>query len=265
MFNCSNIVLGTEEIPEEEIDGDGDVINEDPIDGFQNQYQYASAYFLETIEPHWLILLATHKAPSAIWQAFEDKFARENTSSFFDQLNTVSDTRYDTGTPIAEHINAYDTYWNRIQLRCSAATPYDRYALPFVFKSVFESPEAKAAILLCSLPASMNNIVDNLQTKEDLTYDHVYNKLMDLRSATSGSSECDKAYKTAVVKGKGREQQRLGRSATPKECNYCKKYYPSARSEGHTWNECSKLKTDNQKKKNEKKAGSSARFVVEET
>ena len=265
LFNCWNIVLGTEEIPEEEIDGDGDVINEDPIDGFQNRYQYASAYFLETIEPQWLILLATHKTPSAIWQAFEDKFARENTSSFFDQLNTVFDTRYDTATPIAEHINAYDTYWNRIQLRCSAATPYDRYALPFVFKSVFESPEAKAAILLRSLPESMNNIVDNLQTKEDLTYDHVYNKLMDLRSPTSGNSEGDKAYKTAIVKGKGREQQRSGRSATPKECTYCKKHYPSARSEGHAWNECSKLKADNQKKKNEKKAGSSARIVVEET
>jgi len=125
LFNCWNIVLGPEEIPEEERDGDGDVINDDPIDGFQNRYQYASAYFLEMIEPQWLILLATHKTPSAIWQALEDKFARENTSSFFDQLNTVFNTRHDTATPIAEHINAYDTYWNRIHLRCSAATAYD--------------------------------------------------------------------------------------------------------------------------------------------
>ena len=39
LFNCWNIALWTEEIPEEEIDGDRDVINEDPIDGFQNRYQ----------------------------------------------------------------------------------------------------------------------------------------------------------------------------------------------------------------------------------
>jgi len=40
----------------------------------------------------------------------------------------------------------------------------------------------------------MNNIVDNLQTKENLTYDHVYNKLKDLRSPTSGNYEGDKVY-----------------------------------------------------------------------
>jgi len=70
---------------------------------------------------------------------------------------------------------------------------------------VFESPEAKAAILLRSLPESMNNIVDNLQTKEDLTYDHVYNKLMDLKIPIAVNSADNKAYKTADVEGKGKE------------------------------------------------------------
>jgi len=125
--------------------------------------------------------LAIHKTPAAIWQPFEDKFARENTSSFFDQLNSVFDTKYDISDLLSDHINQYDTLWNRLQLHCSTASSSYGYTLLFAFQSVFESPETYAAILLGSLPALMNNIVHNLQTKEDLTYDHVYNKLMDLK------------------------------------------------------------------------------------
>ena len=148
--------------------------------------------------------------------------------------------------------------------------PTDQYTLPFVFQTVFESPEAKAAILRLhrSLPESMNNIVDNLQTKEDLTYDHIYNKLMDLKIPTAVNSADNKAYKTADVKGKGkelgREPSRKGPTAVPKECSYCKKHYPTARSDGHTWNECVKLKAANLKNK-EKRTINMAKIGKEET
>ena len=73
---------------------------------------------------------------------------------------------------------------------------------------MFESPEAKAAVLLHSLPESMNNIVDNLQTKDDLTYDHVYNKLLDLMTPAAISSVDNKVYKSTNVKGKGKNTRR---------------------------------------------------------
>ena len=123
LFNCWDLVIGTEHLPAEERDENGALSNFDDVDGYRDRYQYASAYFLETIDPQWLILLATHKTPPAIWQAFEDKFARENTSSFFDQLNTVFDTKYDTLDLLSDHINQYDTLWNRLHLRCSTASP----------------------------------------------------------------------------------------------------------------------------------------------
>jgi len=152
-FNCWNIVLGEETIED---------YAEEDNDNFIDRYQYLATYFIQTIESQWLILLATHKTPPKIWTALEDKFAREITLSFFDQLNSVFDTKYDTLDLLSDHINKYDTLWNRLHLRCSTASSTDRYTLPFVFQTVFESPEAKAAILLRSLPESMNNIVDNL-------------------------------------------------------------------------------------------------------
>src|SRR5205807_9501643 len=104
---------------------DNEITNAADIDEFRDRYQYASAYFLETINPRWLILLATPKTPPAIWTAFQDKLDRQNTSSFFDQLNAVLDSQYNTFEPIADHINKYDTLWNRMQYCCTSALATD--------------------------------------------------------------------------------------------------------------------------------------------
>jgi len=54
----------------------------------------------------------------------------------------------------------------------------------------------------------MNNIIDNLQNKKDLTYDHFYNKLMELKITTAVNYADNTVYKTADVKGKGKEPRR---------------------------------------------------------
>jgi len=106
-FNCWNIVLGEATI---------DDYAEDDNDNFIDRYQYAATYFIQTVESQWLILLATHKTPPKIWTALEAKFVRENTSSFFDQLNSVFDTKHDILDHLSDHINKYDTLLNRLHL-----------------------------------------------------------------------------------------------------------------------------------------------------
>jgi len=106
----------------------------------------------------------------------------------------------------------------------------------------------------------MNNIVDNLHTKEDLTYHHVYNELLDLKTPSTVNSVDNKGYKSADVKEKGkdtrREPSRMGPLATSKECSYFKNHFPTAHNDGHTWNECAKLKGANQKNKEKKTVNS---------
>jgi len=240
---------------------------EDENDNFIDRYQYAATYFIQTVESQWLILLATHKTTPKIWTALKDKFARENTSSLFDQLNSVFDTKYDIVDLHSDHIIKYDTLWNRLHLRCSTPSSTDRYTLPFVFQTVFESPEAKAAILLCSLPESMNNIIDNLQTKEDLTYDQVYNKLMDLKILLLLTARITKRIKPLMLKEKERNYEEnppaRDQRPYPRNAPTAKKHYPTARSDGHTWNECVKLKAANLKNK-EKRTVDRAKIGNEE-
>ena len=97
-------------------------------------------------------------------------------------------------------------------------------------------PKPKAALLLHSLPQSMNNIVDNLQTKEDLTYDHVYQRLLDLKTPSAINSADNEAYKSPDVKGKGKAPGRkppLKGNSGPKECTWCIKHYGGIGAKGH--------------------------------
>src|SRR3989337_812678 len=246
IFNCWNIVTGEEELPEEEHNSDGDITNSDDIDGYRDRYQYASAYFLETVDPTWITILTTHKTPSAIWKAFQDKFARENTVSFYNQFSSLLNFKLNNKDDIADHLMNFDTLWNRLQYRCSTANDMDSFKLPYAFQNVFNSLEAKAALLLYTLPESMSNIVDNLQTNPDLTYDQAYNKLMDL--STSVKADEDKAYMTNEKnKGKGKSSSKP--QTNSKECTYCRKHYPTSRYTGHSWNECKRLKSDQEKRK----------------
>jgi len=91
---------------------------------------------------------------------------------------------------------------------------------------------------------------------------------MDLKIPTAVNSVDTKAYKTSDVKGKGKELRRepcrKGPTPLPKECSYCKKHYPTACNDGHTWNECVKLKATNLKNK-EKRTANTANMGKEGT
>ena len=200
-----------EHLPVGERDEDRALSNLNEVDDYRHRYLYASVFYLEPIESQWLILLLTHKTPPVVWQVFKDTFAKQNTSSFLDQLNSIFDTQYDTLNPVSHHINQYDTLWNRLHLRCSTASPTDRTTLPFAFKSWFESPKAKAALLLRSLPESINNIVDNLQTKADLTYYHVYNYFQTSKFLPLLVLQIIKRIKALILK----EKKRHGEENTP--------------------------------------------------
>src|SRR5947207_3463108 len=91
----------------------------------------------------WITILTTNKMPNRIWKALKDKFARENTTSFYKQLSDVLNTQLTSSDTVADYINRFNTNWNRLQHRCSIAKSDDTLKLPYIFKDVMESLEAK--------------------------------------------------------------------------------------------------------------------------
>ena len=86
----------------------------------------------------------------------------------------------------------------------------------------------------------MDNIVDNLQTKETIVYEDVRTKLLDLSAnkAIAGNSKTAYRIQKSSDSPKGNEE---------KDCTWCRKR--KMHSHGHTWNECRKLKAHNAKQK----------------
>ena len=58
---------------------------------------------------------------------------------------------------------------------------------------------SKAGFLLISLPESINNNIDNLQTKGDLTFENIHSRLLDLNTNHSSGNRRDKAYRVEKV------------------------------------------------------------------
>ena len=152
----------------------------DRVNKYRSRYRWTNVFFLETVDFQWLPLITANETPSRIWKALQDKFSRENTVSFHSQFAFLLGLRVTSKSDLASTITRFDTEWARLQTRCSTARATDTFTLPFAFRTVFESAEAKAAFLLNILPSSMSNIKDNLMTKDNLTYDHCYQRLMDI-------------------------------------------------------------------------------------
>jgi len=95
-------------------------------------------------------------------------------------------------------------------------------------------------------------VIDNLTTKDSLSYADVKQRLMDIDTSDIEDNLALYVSKPSGNKKKGKKSSKSGNSnnssSFPKTCTWCKKHNPG-KSEGHTWNECFRLQKMNKEKK----------------
>ena len=124
--------------------------------------------------------------------------------------------------------------------RCSESSRPEATAL----KDFLSVEEVKVMCLFLSLPPSMENIIDNLSTKENVKFADVNKRLLDL-SATKITSipSSNKAYSVENTNTRGEKIL---------ECTWCKKH--GGKYKGHVHSKCLKLQKHlEQKSKNQNK------------
>jgi len=84
----------------------------------------------------------------------------------------------ESSTPPKDHLTTFENQWALIKSRTDQARPNDASKLAYSLQSFFNSSEIKATVLLASLPSTMNEYINNLMTKDNLTYEMVYNHLI---------------------------------------------------------------------------------------
>ena len=166
------------------------------------------------------------------WQSLKDLYARETVNTTINLLKNVTERKLSDGASLQDHLTGFHNDWIRLKDRSHQG----KGGLSQTLQTLTASNKAKAAFLLISLPSSMDNIVENLQTKIKVTYEDVRAKLLDIsanKSVTTGNSKT--AYRV----------QKSGDGSKPhgneeKDCTWCRKR--KMRPQAHTWNECRKLK-----------------------
>ena len=191
-------------------------------------------YLLQSIDPSLHHFIVTHETPRAIWQALENQYNRQNNLNIHKQFKEFLNIKYSESGSIKDPLVLFESQWASIANWTNQSSVTDANKLAWALRTIFRSSEVKASLLLASLPNSMNNIVEKLQTKDNLTYESAYNHLMDLRSSSS-----ETAYKAAS-----------------KTCTFCQKA-------GHLWADChSRKRREEAKKRNSEKEKGSERAQV---
>ena len=185
------------------------------------------------------------------WEQFKARYDRETASSTISLLKGITNISFQDGEKTQDFITRFNDAWNRLRARSLTA----KTSLAKVFQDLTSSEDAKGAFLLNSLPPNFENVIDNLITKELISYHDVSAKLLDMSENRQNKTADDKAYNAT--------------RPDEKECSFCKarKY----RYKGHLFTDCKKLKAHKQKKKEKQsnakiaqESGSKAKSIDDE-
>ncbi|KAH0609220.1 uncharacterized protein H6S33_001448 [Morchella sextelata] len=178
------------------------------------------------------------------WKALKDLYDRVSPNTTITLLSRVLDTKMQEGGSLTEHLATFDANWNTLKSRCQSAD----HKLAQALLPLTKSNEAMAAFLLSSLPKSMSNVVDNIQTKQDVTYEDVRQRLQNLDE---------------VAPQTGNKVLHTRSTTSDKECTWCKKRGQPYK--GHEYTECRKLKEQNKNRKGRRKDNSASVVVNDST
>lgn len=129
-----------------------------------------------------MLRIASPETAPQIWNAVLDQFEHKNAATLFILLQNLFSLVYNDTTRMSEHYASFASIWANLLERTTTAKDcvVSANGLETALNALATSPAAKGALMRCSLPKSMANIVDNLQTKADLTYQDAYERLVDL-------------------------------------------------------------------------------------
>ncbi|RKF96052.1 hypothetical protein GcM1_010001, partial [Golovinomyces cichoracearum] len=144
--------------------------------------------------------------------------------------------------PISAFIKIFETEYTVLTKLARDSSDDDRKLLA----QFLQSDTIKRTFILAFLAQGQKNVVDNLATKDNLSYAAVKQRLLD----HDQEAPVEMAMETRHKRGKPftSNLKKPTKVAKHLECTYCLKHFPS-NSSGHTWKNCLKVRERGRKKK----------------
>src|SRR5258705_1350076 len=151
---------------------------------------------------------------------------------------------FDSTQPVSDFIEKYESEWALLST-LSASSGESSYRNKV--NDFLSCDEAKRDILLSILIPHMSKVIDNITTKQSMTFNEAKHRLSSLPSSEFQQAAFLSAKSRRAIQ---RKLSKTDAAEKKKVCNWCKKHsYPY---EGHLWFQCRRLKEEQAKRKKQK-------------
>jgi len=252
-----NMVLKGIEAYKVVVDGvsPADDADQTEIDAYEHLKHTASTVFIQVVSHDIFEKTVELEDPHLMWTWLRTEFYRDSAFALVSQMmNLVSLPTQYSGTDLPGLISKFESQWLHLTQLSKASSNWYRKT----FATFLNEDKAKRDSLLGFLVKHHKNVIDNLTTKDSLSYADVKQRLIDIDSSETEDNSALVVSKPSGNKKKGKKPSKSGNSnnsspSSPKSCTCCQKHNPG-KSEGHTWNEWFRLQTMNKEKKEKEEA-----------
>jgi len=223
------------------------------IDAFEHRKHTASTIFIQVVSCDILEKIVELEDPNLMWTWLRTEYYRYSAFALVSQImNLVSLPTQYSGTDLPGFISKFESQWLHLTKLSKASS--DSYRKTFA--TFLNEDKAKRDFLLGFLAKHHKNVINNLTTKDSLSYADGKQRLVDIDTTNIEDNSALFVSKPSGNKKKGKKPSKSGNSnssssSSSKTCTWCKKHNPG-KSEGHTWNECFRLQKMNKEKKEKK-------------
>lgn len=196
---------------------------------YENLCNQAAAVYVQVVSPEILEKIVEIGHPHEMWIYLRGEYYRDTAFALVSQVSSLASlsVTYPSSSSIGTFISQFEKEWVRMFKLAKAST--DSYRQLFV--KLLAEDKAKRDFLLGFLVHHEKSVVDNLSTKDHLTFAEVKHRLLELDIESpenhSALSSVDKSP--------------LTRRKPTNECTWCRKHHPKS-CKGHKWFECKRLK-----------------------
>lgn len=123
-------------------------------------------YLVSALDRNLRNMITSQPTAKDAWANIKARFDRETSATTLSLLRNIVDLKLQENENVADHLNNFTNAWDRLHQRSLTSTS----SVAKAFRDVTSSDEVKGAFLLLSLPKSIDNVIDNLATKELIKY-----------------------------------------------------------------------------------------------
>ena len=224
---------------------DSVITNPTPADT-ETKRTEAHTVLMQAVDAELIDFVTSFDTPSGAWNALHERYDRDTGLSSVHLLKQIVSLQMGKNDSLRDHMDNFHKSWTRMSQRCNNSKAEVAKSL----KTTFDSEIVKGCFFLTTLPEEMNNIIDNLSTKDITKYSAIETKMLDLVESQNDNPDNAAYWTQTTRKPSNLNQSRNTPSVSgnaSRECTYCRKHgYTFV---GHLYTDCIILQREKDSRK----------------